>query len=282
MNDTRAGRGILTGLGRRGISPVGVIIETACELRYCYRSRTPHRRLLETPVALARSVWRRIRAHRLLASHLGAGTKRLLTTHRDSEKTRRFVSNIGTDILILAGVGLVGRELLEIPRLGSLNAHPGLVPWVRGNGAVCNAILRGVAIGASCHRVDPGIDTGPVISRRLLQIRGDETLEVLEVSAVALGTALLLDVVAEAVEKRSLPGGRPQSDRYPLCRWQDAQGRAVAAELLAAGRALQLYNCWKPLCRHPGSDELPETIPRASVPPISVAPLRSDPLQSVV
>lgn len=281
MNHTRAGHGLLAGLAQRGISVAGVIIETACELRSCHRARTPLGRLAETPLALARSIRRRIRAHRLISSHLGADTIRLLTGRRDSEEARRFVADLRTDLLILAGVGLVSRELLEIPRLGTLNAHPGLVPWVRGNGAVCNAILRGVAIGASCHRVDPGIDTGPVIARRLLPIRGDETLEVLEERAVELGTALLVDVVADAVERQSLPEGRVQHDRYPLCRWQDAHGRAAAAELLAAGRASELYHRWKSLCRTPESDDLLPAIRRESVPPIAVAPSRSDPLHSV-
>ena len=282
MNDTRAGRGILAGLTRRGISVAAVIIETAFELRYCYRARTPLGRLAETPLALARSIWRRIRAHRLLASHLGASTIRLLATRRDSEEARRFVANLRTDVLVLAGVGLVNRELLAIPRIGTLNAHPGLVPWVRGNGAVCNAILRGVAIGATCHRVDPGIDTGPVISRRLLPIRGRETLETLEERAVDLGAALLVDVVADAVEKGSLPEGRVQRERYPLCRWQDAPGRATAAELLAAGRALELYNRWKPLCRAPETDDFLDAIPRESVPTIAVPPSGSGLLHSAL
>ena len=281
VNDTPAGRGLLAGLVQRGVAVAGAIVETAFELRYCYRGRTSLGRLAETPLALARSLWRRARARRLLASHLGAGTSRLLTTRRDDEKAQRFVAALGTDVLVLAGVGLVGRELLAIPRLGSLNAHPGLVPWVRGNGAVCNAILRGVAVGASCHRVDPGIDTGPVISRRLLPVRGSETLELLEERAVALGTALLVDVVADAVERRALPEGRVQRERYPLCRWQDAQGRAAAAELLAAGRASELYHRWKPLCRTPESDELLDVIPPESVPPVAVAPSRSHPPQPV-
>lgn len=281
MNDTRGGRGLLAGLAERGISVAGVIIEAPFELRYCYRAGTSLGRLAETPLALARSIRRRIRAHRLLASRLRADTIRLLTGRRDSEEARRFVADLRTDILVLAGVGLVSRELLAIPRLGALNAHPGLVPWVRGNGAVCNAILRGVAVGASCHRVDAGIDTGPVISRRLLPIRGGETLEVLEGRAVDLATALLVEMVAEAFATRSLPEGRVQHDRYPLCRWQDAQGRAAAAQLLAAGAGLELYRRWKPLCRAPESDDVLDALPRESVPPIAVAPLRSDSLRSV-
>lgn len=282
MSDTRAGRGILAGLARRGVAISGVIIETAFELRYCYRRRTFFGRLMEVPLALARSIWRRFRAHRLLAAHLGGGTRRLLATRRDDERAQRFVAELGTDVLVLAGVGLVGRELLAIPRLGTLNAHPGLVPWVRGNGAVCNAILRGVAIGASCHRVDPGIDTGPVISRRLLAVHGGETLEMLEERAVELGSALLVDAVTDVVEKQSLPDGRLQRDRFPLCRWQDARGRAAAAEGVAAGRAVDLYRRWKPLCRAPETDDLLDLIPRESVPQIAVEPLRFDPLQRVV
>ena len=278
LNDTRPGRGVLAGLAQRGIRVAGVIIESDCELRHCYRATTSLGRLAETPLALARSVWRRLRAQRFLTRHLGRGTRRLLSARRDNERARRFVADLGTDVLVLAGVGLVGRELLAIPRLGTLNSHPGLVPWVRGNGAVCNAILRGVAIGATCHRVDPGIDTGPVISRRLLPVRGGETLEDLEARAVELATSLLLDVVSHAAAKRSLPEGMAQQDRYPLGRWQDARGRAAAAERLAAGRAAELYSQWKAWCRTPDSDELRDAIPGESVPPIAPSATRARPL----
>ena len=179
-------------------------------------------------------------------------------------------------MLVIAGVGLVSAEMLAIPRLGSLNSHPGLVPWVRGNGAVCNAILRGVAIGATCHRVDAGIDTGPVIARRLLAVHGGETLEELERRAVELAVALMLDVVAGAATSGALPAGLVQRERYPLCRWRDSAGRAAAAELLAAGRAKALHERWKRLCRGADTDDLRDEIDPGEVPPIEVAPLRSN------
>ncbi len=279
MNDSNPGRQILAGLAERGITPVGVIFESPHELRYCRRARSPLGRFAETPLACARSVWRRIRARRLLASHVPRGTRRLVTASRNNEKTIRFVSEVGTDLLVLAGVGLVSRDVLASPRYGCLNAHPGLVPWVRGNGAVSNAILRGVAVGASCHWVDAGIDTGAVIARRLLAIRGGEALELLEQQAVHLASRLMLDVLSAAVLGGGLPLGNTQQQKFPLCHWQDARGRAVAAELLLAGRALELYARWGSLCK-PGTDDLPDDISSANVPEMHSAPSGSDTLQS--
>ena len=272
-NDTRVGRAVLDGLAARGIAIAAVIVESSHELRLCRRAKTRVGRVLETPVAVARSFWRRLRARRRAAPHIGPGTRLLVAASRDSRSTRRRLATLHPDILVLSGVGLVGPELLSIPRLGTLNSHPGLLPWVRGNGAVAHAVERGVAVGSTCHRVDAGIDTGPILARRLLPVARTDTLESLETRASELGTQLMVDVVADAVARGALPGGTEQLERYPLCRWRRFEARQTADELVAAGQAFETFLRWKSLATDPSTGVLPAVISPEIVPPISVAPL---------
>lgn len=71
------------------------------------------------------------------------------------------------DYAINGGVGAILRSRhLAHPRLGFLNAHPGLLPQYRGLDPVCWTLLHGDPQGATVHMMDEGIDTGPILIRR--------------------------------------------------------------------------------------------------------------------
>ena len=48
-------------------------------------------------------------------------------------------------------------------RLGIINDHWGLLPYVRGRSTVEWSLLHGIPVAATLHLVDPGIDTGRLI-----------------------------------------------------------------------------------------------------------------------
>jgi len=56
------------------------------------------------------------------------------------------------------------RRIFDIPRFGTFNVHPGALPRYAGLFAPFHCMLDGApSIGATLHRVDDGIDTGPVV-----------------------------------------------------------------------------------------------------------------------
>ena len=84
----------------------------------------------------------------------------------NSDRTEAILRALQPDVVALAQVGLVGARLLSIPRVGTLNGHPGWLPDYRGLDPGRWAIRRNEAnrLGASVHWVDRGIDTGPILS----------------------------------------------------------------------------------------------------------------------
>ena len=67
--------------------------------------------------------------------------------------------------------------LLSLPRYGIYNIHSGELPSYGGVLAPMRAMLNGApAAGATLHQVDAGIDTGPVVGVRHLQIQKDRSL----------------------------------------------------------------------------------------------------------
>ncbi len=83
------------------------------------------------------------------------------------------------DIFVVAAFGLIlGRSTLDIPRLGSVNVHPSLLPRYRGASPIMAAVEQGDReTGVSLMVMDAGIDTGAVISTEIMGVADDDTTE---------------------------------------------------------------------------------------------------------
>jgi len=90
-----------------------------------------------------------------------------VTVHRfdrlDDHNLLSLLFERDIDIAIQAGIGILKSPLLDAPRLGFLNVHPGRLPQYRGNNCPEWAIRNGDPVVATAHLIDIGIDTGPVI-----------------------------------------------------------------------------------------------------------------------
>jgi phosphoribosylglycinamide formyltransferase 1 len=91
------------------------------------------------------------------------------------------------DLLLARGIGTVllagfMRRLHE-PLLAAwpgriLNLHPSLLPAFPGLDAIRRALAHGVRVtGCTVHLVDAGLDAGPIVAQRAVEVRDDDTLE---------------------------------------------------------------------------------------------------------
>jgi methionyl-tRNA formyltransferase len=70
------------------------------------------------------------------------------------------------DVCIQAGIGILKGNLLQVPKIGWLNVHPGKLPEYRGNACPEWAVFNDDEVWATAHIIDDGIDTGPVVAAR--------------------------------------------------------------------------------------------------------------------
>jgi phosphoribosylglycinamide formyltransferase 1 len=83
-----------------------------------------------------------------------------------------WLSEIGVELVVLAGyMQIVRPVLLEAFPQRIINVHPSLLPAFPGLDAVGQAIAYGVKVfGVTVHYVDEGVDTGPIIVQRSIDL----------------------------------------------------------------------------------------------------------------
>ncbi len=109
------------------------------------------------------------------------------------------------DLFVVAEYGqILSEELLQIPRLGTINVHASLLPRHRGATPVAAAILAGDAeTGVTIQRTVLRLDAGPILAARRTVIAPDEDAGALTARLARIGGDLLVAVV------RAFEAGRP-------------------------------------------------------------------------
>jgi len=115
------------------------------------------------------------------------------------------------DLIIFTGGNILRKQLLEVPRLGVLNVHLGLLPEVRGMSSPEWSLLNHVPVGVTIHYVDAGIDTGPILQRcEFPDAAQCDSLSDLRNRLIAFGIEKVAEVVARL--DRDTISATPQSD----------------------------------------------------------------------
>jgi len=129
----------------------------------------------------------------------------------NSLETEYALRKFKTDLLILGQAGIVKQNILQIPKIGTLNGHPGILPFYRGVDCPHWAILNGEfdKIGASVHWVDQGVDTGKIIATEKFSVKGVKDVSILEGKIYTLCSQMLAKIALD-FEKGNYPKGTLQ------------------------------------------------------------------------
>ncbi|MBR4708090.1 MAG: phosphoribosylglycinamide formyltransferase [Pseudobutyrivibrio sp.] len=97
------------------------------------------------------------------------------------------IDSYNVDLVVLAGfLVVIPPEMIRKYENRIINIHPSLIPSFCGTGyyglKVHEGVLaRGVKVtGATCHFVDEGTDTGPIILQKAVEVMEDDTPETLQ------------------------------------------------------------------------------------------------------
>ena len=94
-----------------------------------------------------------------------------------TEENVQILRDLAPDFIVVAAFGqIIPKSILDIPRFGCLNVHASLLPAWRGAAPIQWAIMNGDReTGVTIMRMDPGLDTGDIITQKTVPIAEDET-----------------------------------------------------------------------------------------------------------
>jgi methionyl-tRNA formyltransferase len=102
-------------------------------------------------------------------------------------------------ILNIHSLFVINKEVVSAPRIGCFNMHPGPLPRYAGLNAPSWAIYRGeTSHGVTIHKMEPGIDTGPVVYQELFDIDDADTGLTLSARCIRSGVGLVLRLIETA------------------------------------------------------------------------------------
>lgn len=118
------------------------------------------------------------------------------------EKIRNLeleIRNLRPDLIILAAYGkILSKHILDIPRYGSLNVHPSLLPKFRGPSPIQSAILSGdKKTGVTIMLMNEKLDEGDIVSFQDYPLSGSETYETLHNALAETGADLLIKTMPD-------------------------------------------------------------------------------------
>ena len=124
--------------------------------------------------------------------------RRHITANVNSSETAAFIEDLAPDLMVSAFFGqIVDKRIFSLPRLGTLNLHPGWLPAYRGAMSYVWALLNAEHMGgATLHWMDETIDTGPIVARSRFALPPDITVNRLMITTAFSGAQLITETSA--------------------------------------------------------------------------------------
>lgn len=142
---------------------------------------------------------------------LELGLPVLQPTRAREESFIQQLRAMAPDLIVVAAYGqILPQALLDIPRHGCLNVHASLLPKYRGAGPIQWAILDGEAeTGVTIMKMDAGLDTGPMVTKKVVPIRSNDTAGILHDKLAFVGAQLLIETIPGYIRGEIIPEPQP-------------------------------------------------------------------------
>lgn len=130
---------------------------------------------------------------------------------RDAEAIET-IRQMRPDVIVVVAFGqIIPKEILDMPPFGCLNVHGSLLPAYRGAAPIQWAVLNGEKeSGVTIMRMDEGLDTGDMISKKVVTLEKDETSGSLFDKLSIEGAKLLVETLPSVFDKTAVYEKQPE------------------------------------------------------------------------
>jgi len=115
------------------------------------------------------------------------------------------MESLNVDLCITAAYGqYLPKRFLKVPKLGTLNIHPSLLPRWRGASPVQRSLEAGDnPIGVSVLFTVSKMDAGPIVTQQTSQIDDNDTATTVLPHLFQLGTQSLIDIIPDVIQRKT-------------------------------------------------------------------------------
>lgn len=137
------------------------------------------------------------------------------------------LKKLDPDVMVVASYGkIIPAPILALPRYGTINVHPSLLPRHRGPSPLGTTILEGdTESGVSLILLDEEMDHGPILAQEKISLTGNETLPELSNKLSHLGARMILELLPHIQEGtlRITPQDHAQATFTSLLKKEDGE-----------------------------------------------------------
>ena len=132
----------------------------------------------------------------------------------DKEFTLHVLDSMPDVFIVAAYAKILPKEILEIPRLGTIGVHPSLLPKYRGASPIQTALLHGEReTGVTLYLMDEKVDHGPVFAARKLEFPiSNFQFPILRQKLAELSGNLLVETLPKFLDGKIIP--EPQDESH--------------------------------------------------------------------
>jgi methionyl-tRNA formyltransferase len=151
------------------------------------------------------------------------------------------------DLIVVAAFGqILKKDVLYLPRFGCINVHASLLPRWRGAAPINAAILHGdEETGVTIMKMDLGLDTGPMLSRRSIPITPQDTAGSVFEKLSTLGADLLIETLPDYLSGKLEPTPQPEEGMTyaPMIKKEEGQ-LDFTHDAYELERRVRAFNPW--------------------------------------
>lgn len=155
----------------------------------------------------------------------------------NTNQTVELLQDRGINTLVVFGTDLIKPPLLAPEKWTMINMHLGLSPYYRGTATNFYPLLNEEPqfVGATIHRLDAGIDSGPILQHARPAIEADDRPHSIGCKAIEAGIAAMIHVLKLLEEKPDLPG---------VPQWREPNSRVYYRRDYHPRQVVKLYQKW--------------------------------------
>ncbi len=120
------------------------------------------------------------------------------TNDVSSNKLFSQLSELNADLFVVVAFSILPDSIINIPKYGSINIHPSLLPKYRGSSPIQYSLLNGdKETGVSIINLNSKVDSGAILGQKTILTPIDATFGDMYEKLGILGSKLLIEVVGD-------------------------------------------------------------------------------------